>query len=134
MSALREFAGDGARPVAVIDITIRAKPDGLMKQWWVTLTTFERRDERSDILPEWAQGAAGWMGVFAADEDDVRQVLSDDLAALELRLLEIDRTVLLNTIDAEELDEHLAENLQSLEPGKRSIWGTIHCYKGEGEA
>jgi hypothetical protein len=106
-----------------------------MQIWWAALTTFERKDHDSDILPDWAQGAAGWMAALAADEDDLRRVLARDLAALDLRLLEIDRTTLLNDhAEAGELDEHLAENLRSIEPGRRTVWGTIHCYKGESEA
>jgi len=36
--------------------------------------------------------------------------------------------------DIEEFDEHLADNFKAIEPGKRTIWGTIHMYRGEGEA
>ena len=36
--------------------------------------------------------------------------------------------------DVEEVDDHLAANLRDIEPGKQTVWGTIHGYKGEGEA
>jgi hypothetical protein len=29
---------------------------------------------------------------------------------------------------------HLLENFRNIEPGKQTVWGTIHSYKGEGEA
>ncbi len=32
------------------------------------------------------------------------------------------------------LDDHLAENFQVVELGKMTVWGSIHCYIGDGEA
>lgn len=36
--------------------------------------------------------------------------------------------------EVEEIDVHLAANLRAIEPGAQSVRGTIHGYKGEGEA
>jgi hypothetical protein len=36
--------------------------------------------------------------------------------------------------DIEEVDDHLAENCRTFEQGKTTAWGTLHFYKGEGEA
>jgi hypothetical protein len=39
-----------------------------------------------------------------------------------------------NENDVDEFDSHLADNIRQLETGRVTVWGTIHCYKGEGEA
>ena len=103
-----------------------------MTEWWAALTTFERQTAESDILPSWAQGACGWMAVLAADEDDARHTLARDLAAVNLRLLEMDQATLINAREAASLDERLGENLQARR-GARTVWGTIHCYAADGE-
>lgn len=104
-------------------------------RWWVALVTFERRDEAQDILPEWAQGGCGWMVALASDEEAARSVLVRDLEHHALRVLEIaDEREVFGEDEIEEIDEHLASNFRDIEPGKQSVWGTIQCYKGEGEA
>lgn len=103
-----------------------------MAEWWAALTTFERRTAKSDILPSWAQGACGWLAVMAVDEDDARQILARDLAAVNLRLLEIDQARLIDAPEAASFDERLGENLQA-QRGASTVWGTIHCYAADGE-
>lgn len=36
--------------------------------------------------------------------------------------------------EIEQIDEHLAVNFREIDAGKSTVWGTIHCYMGEGEA
>lgn len=36
--------------------------------------------------------------------------------------------------EVDEIDEHLAANFRTIAPGTQTVWGTIHGYKGEGEA
>lgn len=103
-----------------------------MIEWWAALTTFERRTAESDILPSWAQGACGWLAVRAVGEDDARQTLARDLAAVNLRLLEMDRARLIDAREAASLDERLGENLRA-QQGASTVWGTIHCYAADGE-
>jgi len=75
------------------------------------------------------------MACLSIGEEGARDRLANDLGQLGLRLLEIDEARLLVTpLDAAELDEHLSANLEALEPGKRTVWGTIHCYRADGEA
>ena len=97
--------------------------------------TFERRDEEQDTLPEWAQGACGWMVALAPDEEAARGLLIRDVEYHGLRVIEIDgEREVFGENELEEIDEHLALNFRSIEPGRQTVWGTIHCYKGEGEA
>lgn len=103
-----------------------------MTEWWAALTTFERRTAESDILPSWAQGACGWLAVMAANEDDARQTIARDLAAVNLRLLEMDQARLIDDREAASLDARLAENLRT-QRGASTVWGTIHCYAADGE-
>jgi hypothetical protein len=99
------------------------------------LVTFERREDRQEILPEWAQGAVGWMIALAPDDQTARQLLVRDVEHRRLRVLEIDdERELFEEGEVEEIDEHLALNFREIEIGKQTVWGTIHCYKGEGEA
>jgi hypothetical protein len=104
-------------------------------RWWLALVTFERRYGEQDVLPEWAQGACGWMAALAPDEETMLQLLVRDVEHVGLRVLEItgQREVFVDD-EIEEIDEHLADNFREIEPGKRTVWGTIHCYRGEGEA
>lgn len=107
-------------------------PDG---RWWVALVTFERRDDSKEILPAEAQGACSWMAALAADEDAARSLLVRDLEHHALCVMEIsDEQEIFELHEIEELDEHFARNFANIETGKRTVWGTLHCYRGEGEA
>jgi hypothetical protein len=102
---------------------------------WLALVTFERRDDEQEILPEWAHGAGGWMIAVAPDEETARRLLIRDVEYCGLRVLEIDDVQeVFSFTEVEEVDDHLATNLRDIEPGKQTVWGTIHGYKGEGEA
>jgi hypothetical protein len=104
-------------------------------RWWVALVTFERRDEDQDILPYTAQGACGWMLALAPDEETARSLLVRDVEHVGLRVLEIaDEQEVFGEDEVEDIDEHLASNFREMEPGRQTVWGTIHCYRGEGEA
>ncbi|MBI1198167.1 MAG: hypothetical protein GC203_09920 [Phenylobacterium sp.] len=109
--------------------------NAFMDNWWVALVTFERSDAEQAVLPEWAQGACGWMACRASSEESVRDLLAQDLRHCGLKLLAIDSLQgAVDEGDADEIDEHLAANMRQLEAGKLSVWGTIHCYKADGEA
>ncbi len=102
---------------------------------WVSLVTFERRNAEQDIFPEWAHGAAGWMVALAPDEETARHLLVRDVEYHGLRVLEVaEEREIFSVDEVEEIDEHLAFNFKNIEPGKQTVWGTIHGYKGEGEA
>lgn len=97
--------------------------------------TFERCDQEQDILPDWAHGACGWMVALAPDEEAARELLIRDTEYHGLRVVEIDNVrEVFGDHDIEEIDDHLAMNFREIAPGKQTVWGTIHCYKGEGEA
>lgn len=97
--------------------------------------TFERGENEQQILPEWAHGACGWMVALAPDEDAARGLLMRDLQHHDLCVVEIaNLQEVFSDEDIEEVDEHLAENFRTFERGKSTAWGTLHCYKGEGEA
>ena len=97
--------------------------------------TFERRDEDQDILPDWAHGACGWMVALAPDEETARGLLVRDVECHGLRVIEIDdEREVFGDDEIEAIDDHLAMNFRGLEPGKQTVWGTIHGYKGEGQA
>lgn len=107
-------------------------PDG---RWWAALVTFERGEASQGILPQEAQGACGWMGAVAPDEDTACERLVRDLAFLGVRVLEISELQEIFEIDEfKNFDEHLADNFHVIEPGKLTVWGSIHCYMGDGEA
>lgn len=104
-------------------------------RWWVALVTFERRDNEQDILPDWANGACGWMVALAPDEAAARELLVRDVEHHGLRVIEIDdEREVFGDDEIEQIDDHLAMKFREIEPGKETVWGTIHCYKGEGEA
>lgn len=107
-------------------------PDG---RWWIALVTFERREQEQDILPEWAHGACGWMVALAQDDETARMLLVRDVEYHGLRVIDIaDEEEVFSEEDIEQVDDHLAANFREFELGKQTVWGTIHCYKGEGEA
>lgn len=104
-------------------------------RWWAALVTFERGPEEQDILPDWAHGACGWMVALAPDEETAQGLLVQDVKYHGLRVIEIeDEREVFGEEEIEVIDEHLASNFRNIELGKRTVWGTIHCYKGEGEA
>ncbi|MDP3745502.1 MAG: hypothetical protein Q8Q88_00495 [Phenylobacterium sp.] len=104
-------------------------------RWWLALTTFERDEDEQQILPDWAHGASGWMVALAPDEDAARRLFAHDLQHHGLRAIEIDKLrEVFSDEEIEEVDDHLAENFRDFERGKSTVWGTLHCYKGEREA
>jgi hypothetical protein len=104
-------------------------------RWWAALVTFERRDEEQEFLPNWAQGASGWMIALAPDEETAHRLLVRDVEHSGFRVLEIKEVVeIFGDDEIEEIDDHLAANFRDLEPGKRTIWGTLHCYTADAEA
>lgn len=103
-------------------------------RWWVALVMFEHRDKEQDILPDWADGACGWMLAIAPDEKAARQRLVRDVQRHGLRVVEVaNEREVFGEGEVEEIDEHLAANLKAIEPGAQTVWGTIHGYKGDGE-
>jgi hypothetical protein len=102
---------------------------------WIGLVTFERREEgQHPILPDWAQGACGWMVALAASETEAAEQLVSDVENVSLRVLEIDDIQEIHHRDEiAETDQHLFENFIAIEPGKQTVWGTLYGYKGEGE-
>ena len=99
------------------------------------MVTFERGDDEQDILPDWAHGACGWMVALAPDEETARGLLIRDVEYHGLRVIEIgDEREVFSDDEIDEIDNHLAMNFRNLEAGRQTVWGTIHCYKGDGEA
>jgi len=102
---------------------------------WLALVTFERKTDETDVLPQWAQGACGWMVALGSDFEIAYQRLVRDLGHCALRILEVaDELEVFTPKDVEDTDEYLASNWREIEPGKHTVWGTLHSYKGEGEA
>ena len=102
---------------------------------WLALVTFERHGKDQAILPDWAHGACGWMVAVAPDEETARRLLTLDVESCGLRVLEIDKMQqIFSNQDVKAVDDQLAMNLRRIEPGKETVWGTIHGYKGEGRA
>ena len=99
------------------------------------MVTFERDQDKQDILPDWAWGACGWMFTSGQDEDEACAFIERDIKFHGLKLIEIDRlTEVFGPDDIDPVDDHLAANVRSFEAGHRTAWGIIHGYKGEGEA
>lgn len=99
---------------------------------FLALVTFEHDGDAGHHLALGYQGACGWMAVDADDAEDAIYVLRESLAADQLKLVEAER---IHAIDgahqAASLDRHLSENIGAWEPGRRTVWGTIHCYAGD---
>lgn len=75
------------------------------------------------------------MVALAADEETARARLVRDVQHHGLRVVEIDEVrEVFGDDEIEDINDHLAMNFRAIERGKQTVWGTIHCYKGEGEA
>ena len=97
--------------------------------------TFERCNEEQDLLPKWAHGACGWMVALAPDEEVARGLFIQDVEHHGVRVMEIsDEREVFGEDEIEEIDDHLASNFREIETGRMTVWGTIYCYKGDGEA
>jgi len=54
------------------------------------------------------------------------------LSAERLKLVEAEQFQVVDSAEqAESFDSHLAENMRNWEPGRSTVWGTIHSYIGE---
>jgi hypothetical protein len=106
------------------------------RNWWLTLVTFERRDEhQTEFLPDDCQGASGWMACLTSDAEGIRDMVEAALIEAGLRLVGMgDAEPVEEFEDVETWDSHLAANIAALEPGKSVVWGTIHTYVGDSEA
>jgi hypothetical protein len=88
--------------------------------------TFARGDDVLCLLPDGAAGGSGWMIAIASDEDEAHGLLVHDLQQCGFEEIEVEQV---QPVGAEDIvDEHLAANLRALEPGKRTVWGTLHTY------
>ncbi|HEY4116068.1 MAG TPA: hypothetical protein VGM17_18570 [Rhizomicrobium sp.] len=75
------------------------------------------------------------MAYCDPDGQGARECIETALKADDLRLVEIDEIREVSSIeDVKGVDEHLAQNVGALEPGKTVVWGTIHAYIADGEA
>lgn len=75
------------------------------------------------------------MVALASDEEAARELFVRDLEHVGLRVIEVeDEREVFSEEEMEEIDDQLAANFRDIEPGKQTVWGTLHCYKGEGEA
>ncbi|MBK6704541.1 MAG: hypothetical protein IPL62_17750 [Caulobacteraceae bacterium] len=93
--------------------------------------TFEHDGDSGEHLALSYQGACGWMAIDADDAKDAVDVLRKSLAADKLKLVEAERIhVVGGPQQAASLDDHLSDNMREWEPGRRTVWGTIHCYVG----
>jgi hypothetical protein len=102
---------------------------------FLALVTFEHDGDSGDHLALGFQGASGWMAIDADDAEDVVDVLRESLAADKLKLIEAERVhVVDGAQQAASLDDHLSDNMREWEPGRRTVWGTIHCYVGDRRA
>jgi hypothetical protein len=106
-------------------------PDG---RWWIVMVTFERLRDDQDVLGPADQGACGWMIALAPDEEAACALIVRDLEYRGLRVLEIENErEVFSDKEIAEVDEHLAYNFRNIKGGKQTVWGTIHCYAGDGE-
>jgi len=87
---------------------------------FLALVTFEHD---GDCLP---------MAIDADEAEEAVEMLRKSLAADRLKLVEAERVHAVDSAQqAELLDDHLANNMREWEPGRRAVWGTIHCYIGD---
>lgn len=102
---------------------------------FVGLITFEGGADILGVLSEEAEGAVGWMGGKAQNPDQFVELIRVELNQIGLELVEVEEIQLVeSTTDVFDIDEHLAGNMQVWEPGKMTVWGTIHRYLEDGEA
>lgn len=102
---------------------------------FLALVTFGHDGDSGEHLALGCQGACGWMAVSADDAEDAVEVLRASLAADKLELVEAERVhVVGDEQQAATLDDHLSDNMREWEPGRRTVWGTIHCYVGDRHA
>jgi hypothetical protein len=102
---------------------------------FVALVTFEHDGDDGDHLPLGYQGACGWMAIDADEAEEAVEILRESLAADGLKLVEAERVHAVGGAgQVESLDDHLADNMREWEPGRRTVWGTIHCYVGDRHA
>lgn len=100
---------------------------------FVAFVSFEGVGDLLGILPGNCHGASGWMAIKATDEERVVNVLGDELAQIELKLVEADRVAQVYSVEQiARYDEHLASNVAQWQAGKATVWGTIHAYLAEG--
>ena len=101
---------------------------------WIAFVTFERRNKPQDVLPDWAHGGCGRLIALAASESEAAEQLTSDIEGQGLKVVGIEGLKVVREVDEiERFDEHLGANFLNPESGKKTVWGTIHCYKGEGE-
>jgi len=75
------------------------------------------------------------MVALASDDETAKRLFARDLEHLGFRVIEVtDEQEVFTEEEIAGFDGHLAANFRDFEPGKLTAWGTIHCYKGEGEA
>ena len=75
------------------------------------------------------------MACLASDFEALRTRVAESLSAVGLQLVDIDNERTVESLeDVAEIDEHLAMNIEKLEPSKFAVWGILHTYLAAGEA
>jgi hypothetical protein len=93
---------------------------------WTALVTFSRGGDVLKLLPAEAAGASGWMIAIAHNRPEAEALLLRDLTQCGFVDVEVEQIV--HAIAADIDDERLVANLRDLQPGKRTVWGTLHSY------
>lgn len=102
---------------------------------FVGLVSFDKGTDDYNELPPETEGAVGWMGGRAQNENQFIELVRVELGQLGLKLIEVEDIEEIDSIaEVRELDEHLADNMEQWEVGKMTVWGGLHPYLGEGEA
>jgi len=71
------------------------------------------------------------MAIAADNPEEAAEILKISLSAERLKLVEAEQFQIVDSADeAESVDTHLAENIRDWEPGRSTVWGTIHVYVG----
>ena len=106
-----------------------------LEHTFVALVSFENAGDLLGVLPDDCHGASGGMGVNAADEASAVSVLRNELAQIELKLVDADRVAQVDSAEqVADYDKHLASNVARWQAGKTTVWGTLHAYMAEGES
>jgi len=75
------------------------------------------------------------MACLATAEEEVGDRIEIALGAVGLKTVEIqDVTSVQGPEEADEFDDHLAQNMENLEQTKTVVWGTIHLYRADSDA
>ncbi len=99
------------------------------RSWYCALVSFDAGDDVTNILPESAEGASGYMAWWVIGDEVPVTILSEELKSAGLKNIEIEEVCeIYEFCEVKEKSEYLFKNLLKFDYNHRFTLGDLYLY------